>query len=370
MSSDWRSSPEGVAWALENAAKAEKQARQHQQRRGPMQVNRDLLAAQQREQQLQLQTLQHHQQQHEQTQQHQLQHAALVAEAAGVRLELAPVAAGAAGAATVAGDAASAAAEPALKAGPVWPALKAHQRFGPGHAPPPPPGPPPPEPEQVRKQPAHASARHATPPTRQLTAPLAAAAAAASASADSEPVMANTSEWLQPAPGVAAVAAAATSASVAWKAASAAVVALAAASKPADSPEPIGADAILLTGSARDLKHKEMLAAAAGMQAAAVAMQAAACAMRIAASEMTAAGAAAGAAAASTAAAAAAAGASACCAGGSCVQQQMHQQLHGTPWAIPTPPGHVADFVVSGSLPYSDDGDESDVSTTRVPTLL
>lgn len=240
--------------------------------------------------------------------------------------------------------------------------MKAHQRFGPGHAPPPPPGPPPPELEQVRKQPAHASARHATPLTRQLTAPLAAAAAAASPSA--------TSQWLQPAPGVAAVAAAATSASVAWKAASAAVVALAAASKPADSPEPIGADAILLTGSARALKHEEMLAAAVGMQAAAVAMQAAACAMRTAASEMTAAGAAAGAAAASTAAAAAAAGASACCAGGSCVQQQMRQQLHGKPWAIPTPPGHVADPVVSGSLPYSDDGDESDVSTTRVPTLL
>ena len=369
MSRDWRSSPEGAAWALKNAAKAEKQALQYQQRRGPMQVNRDLLAAQQREQQEELvrnqkQPLQHHQQQHEQTQQHQLQHAALVDEAAGVRLELAPVAAGAAGAATVAGDAASAAAEPALKAGPVWPALKAHQRFGPGHAPPPPP------PEQVRKQPAHASARHATPPTRQLTAPLAAAAAAASASASADSVKAKTIHWLQPAPGVAAVAATATSASVAWKAASSAVVAFAAASKPADSPEPSGADAILLTGSARALKHKEMLAAAAGMQAAAVAMQAAACAMRTAASEMTAAGAAAGAAAASTAAAAAAAGASACCAGGSCVQQQIRQQLHGTPWAIPTPPGHVAPWdTVSGSLPYSDDGDESEVSTIRVPTL-
>jgi hypothetical protein len=48
----------------------------------------------------------------------------------------------------------------------------------------------------------------------------------------------------------------------------------------------------------------------------------------------------------------------------------MRQQLHGKPWAIPTPPRHVADPVVSGSLPCSDDGDESDVSTTRVPTLL
>jgi hypothetical protein len=35
------------------------------------------------------------------------------------------------------------------------------------------------------------------------------------------------------------------------------------------------------------------------------------------------------------------------------------------------PPGHVAPWdTVSGSLPYSDDGDESEVSTIRVPTLL
>ena len=59
---------------------------------------------------------------------------------------------------------------------------------------------------------------------------------------------------------MAAVAAAATSASVAWKAASAAVVALAAASKPADSPEPIGADAILLIAAALDPKEISALA--------------------------------------------------------------------------------------------------------------
>ena len=109
-SSDWRNSPEGIAWAqgpgAAAQAKAEKQARQHQQRRvsieewrqHPMQVDRDLLHAQQREQkqellrtqqqQQKLQNQQHHQQTHHQ----QLQHAALVAEAAGARLELVPCA--------------------------------------------------------------------------------------------------------------------------------------------------------------------------------------------------------------------------------------------------------------------------------------